>query len=178
VHQLPPRLSLAARALTRSMPLLTTASTRQPVPGQSHWRPGIAWSGHHGHLWSLPDGTGLHAPAGILVTDAAGRLCCHLCGRWFTALGVHVGVHGHTARTYREAIGLPAGRVLATAEVSESIRAGKARGRAARLAGSPAAASGEAPLTGNGADLLTGIARLEGWTLIARRSVPRPGLAS
>ena len=36
----------------------------------------------HAHLWSLLDGTGLHAPYGQLVIESGtGRVCCHLCGR-------------------------------------------------------------------------------------------------
>ncbi len=67
----------------------------------------------HGHLWSLPDGTGLHAPPGRLLIDAeSGRLCCHLCGEWFTALGIHARAHGHTAGSYRGAMSLPPGTVL------------------------------------------------------------------
>ena len=76
----------------------------------------------HGHLWQLPDGTGLHAPPGDLtVDDATGRLCCHLCGRWFVSLGSHVRAHGYTARSYRVAMGLCAGEPLTAAELSTSI---------------------------------------------------------
>ena len=48
-------------------------------------------AGSHAHLWSLPDGTGVHAPYGQLVAEAdTGRICCHLCGRWFISLGSHL----------------------------------------------------------------------------------------
>jgi len=61
----------------------------------------------HGHLWTLPEGTGLHAPLGRLVDDpATGRLCCHLCGRWFLSLGAHVRAHGYTADAYRDTMQL------------------------------------------------------------------------
>lgn len=51
-------------------------------------------TGGHGHLWQLPDGTGLHAPFGILIhSDDGGAVCCHLCGRWFRHLGAHVRAH-------------------------------------------------------------------------------------
>ncbi len=86
------------------------------VPGTvGPWpRPGAP--GRHGHLWSLPDGTGLHAPPGRLVAEeGTGRLCCHLCGEWFVSLGVHVRVHGHTAGTYREAMRLPRATALVAA---------------------------------------------------------------
>jgi len=79
-------------------------------------RPRLGAPGRHGHMWSLPDGTGLHAPPGRLVTDErTGRLCCHLCGDWFAALGIHVRSHGHTAGTYRAAMSLPRTTVLTVA---------------------------------------------------------------
>ncbi len=57
----------------------------------------------HRHLWSLPDGTGLHAPPGRTLHDGDERPCCHLCGRWFAALGPHLRTHGYTADAYRAA---------------------------------------------------------------------------
>ena len=76
----------------------------------------------HGHLWSLPDGTGLHAPYGQLVReDGTGRACCHLCGRWFRALGSHVRLHGYTAAGYRRTLGLSSMIPLAAPEVSARI---------------------------------------------------------
>lgn len=82
----------------------------------------------HGHLWSLPDGTGLHAPYGELVIEAGtGRLCCHLCGRWFVSLGGHLRAHGHTAESYREAMGLCRTRRLVADTLSRSIAARQRR---------------------------------------------------
>lgn len=76
----------------------------------------------HGHLWSLPDGTGLHAPYGALVIeDGTGRVCCHLCGQWFVSLGGHVRRHGHTAASYRKAMGLCRSRPLIAKALSRSI---------------------------------------------------------
>ncbi|MGQ0775473.1 MAG: MucR family transcriptional regulator [Pseudonocardiales bacterium] len=76
----------------------------------------------HAHLWSLPDGTGLHAPHGELVIESAtGRVCCHLCGRWYVSLGGHVRAHGHTASSYREAMGLCRSRPLVAEVLSRSI---------------------------------------------------------
>lgn len=76
----------------------------------------------HGHLWSLADGTGLHAPYGELVIESrTGRICCHLCGRWFVSLGGHLRVHGHTADSYREAMGLCRTRPLVAETLSRSI---------------------------------------------------------
>lgn len=76
----------------------------------------------HAHLWALPDGTGLHAPQGQLVIEpATGRLCCHLCGRWYVSLGGHVRSHGHTAGSYREAMGLCKSRPLVAEALSRSI---------------------------------------------------------
>lgn len=73
-------------------------------------RPSRAGDGHrgtHAHLWTLPGGTGLHAPYGQLVRDpTTGRVCCHLCGRWFRSLGSHLRRHGLSATSYREAVGL------------------------------------------------------------------------
>lgn len=59
----------------------------------------------HEHLWSLPDGTGLHAPVGRLLREEDDRICWHLCGRWFVALGPRLRVHGYTARADRNTMG-------------------------------------------------------------------------
>jgi hypothetical protein len=79
--------------------------------------------GHtHAHLWSLPDGTGLHAPYGQLVIESgSGRICCHLCGRWYVALGGHLRTHGHTADSYRKTMGLCRSRPLVAESLSRSI---------------------------------------------------------
>ncbi len=76
----------------------------------------------HAHLWSLPDGTGLHAPHGELVIESGtGRVCCHLCGRWYVSLGSHVRTHGHTADSYRDTMGLCRSRSLVAEALSRSI---------------------------------------------------------
>ena len=76
----------------------------------------------HAHLWSLPDGTGLHAPRGELVIESGtGRVCCHLCGRWYVSLGSHVRIHGHTADSYRDVMGLCRSRSLVAEALSRSI---------------------------------------------------------
>ncbi len=76
----------------------------------------------HAHLWFLPDGTGLHAPHGELVIEAGtGRICCHLCGRWYVSLGSHVRSHGHTADSYRDVLGLCRSRPLVAEGLSRSI---------------------------------------------------------
>lgn len=75
----------------------------------------------HTQRWSLPDGTGLHAPVGHLVSDGETRLCCHLCGRWFIALGGHLRVHGYTAEQYREAMGLGVTTPLVATALSQRI---------------------------------------------------------
>ena len=78
----------------------------------------------HAHLWSLPDGTGLHAPYGQLVIESGtGRVCCHLCGRWYVSLGGHLRAHGHTADSYREMMGLCRSRPLVAEALSRSIAA-------------------------------------------------------
>jgi len=56
-----------------------------------------------------------------------GQLCCHLCGRWFVALGSHVRSHGYSAAQYREAMGLQRGRALVSADLAGSIRERQAR---------------------------------------------------
>jgi RNA polymerase sigma factor (sigma-70 family) len=62
---------------------------------------------HHGHLWRLADGRGLHAPPGRLVHHPeSGAVCCHFCGRWFMALGSHVRAHGFSAAGYRRVLQL------------------------------------------------------------------------
>lgn len=82
--------------------------------------PGV---GGHLHLWTLADGTGLHAPYGHLVRDTdSGRVCCHLCGRWFVALGAHVRVHGYTTDVYRTAMGLRSSQGLVAASLSGQLR--------------------------------------------------------
>jgi hypothetical protein len=76
----------------------------------------------HAHLWSSPDGIGLHAPYGELVVESGtGRVCCHLCGRWFVSLGGHLRKHGHTASSYREAMGLCRNRPLVAETLSQAI---------------------------------------------------------
>jgi hypothetical protein len=76
----------------------------------------------HAHLWSLPDGTGLHAPYGqLMIESVTGRVCCHLCGRWYVSLGGHLRTHGHTADSYRETMGLCRSRPLVAEALSRSI---------------------------------------------------------
>lgn len=91
-----------------------------PVPD----RPTVPATGplRHGHLWALADGTGLHAPPRRLSRDPdTGQVCCHLCGRWFRSLGSHVRVHGYTAASYREAMGLCRTRALSEPRLSAAI---------------------------------------------------------
>jgi hypothetical protein len=97
-----------------------------PAEGQDHTVPALS----HGHLWTLTDGTGLHAPVGHLVQDGDMSVCCHLCGRWFIALGAHVRVHGYTADGYRETMGLGATTALVAATLSQ--RTSKKRAAAYR----------------------------------------------
>ena len=48
------------------------------------------------------------------------RAMCHLCGRWFKSVGVHVAQrHGMTADEYREAFSLMKGTALVSEEFSE-----------------------------------------------------------
>ncbi|RAY16838.1 hypothetical protein DPM19_01340 [Actinomadura craniellae] len=69
----------------------------------------------------VPVPAGLHAPYGRLVRDEQSDLVlCHLCGRWFRALGSHVKAHGLSADEYRAAFGLYQTRALASGEVSRA----------------------------------------------------------
>ena len=105
---------------------LPAARGADAVSGRSDQTP--APSTTHGHLWTLPEGTGLHAPLGRLVVDpATGRLCCHLCGRWFVSLGAHVRMHGYTADAYRDTMQLLRTRPLISTELSTTIATRQAR---------------------------------------------------
>lgn len=76
---------------------------------------------HHGHLWTLLDGTPAHAPPGELTRNSDGELACHLCGRWFSHLGSHLRSHGWTATQYREAVGLSLHISLCSEQLSATI---------------------------------------------------------
>lgn len=75
----------------------------------------------HGHLWLLLDGTPAHAPVGVLTRNVDGELACHLCGKWFVHLGLHLRGHGWTARQYRAAVDLPRHLALCSPELSGNI---------------------------------------------------------
>lgn len=84
--------------------------------------PRLSVTRSHLHLWTLSDGTGLHAPYAELAVDQETlRLCCHLCGKWFVSLGSHVRAHGHTADSYRQAMGLCDTTALTCSALSTSI---------------------------------------------------------
>ncbi|MFI7134055.1 MucR family transcriptional regulator [Nonomuraea sp. NPDC050153] len=73
---------------------------------------------------SPPSHDGLHAPMGTLVRDTDNDLVlCHVCGRWYRALGSHVRVHGLTADAYRQAFGLFASKALSSRGHTEARRA-------------------------------------------------------
>jgi hypothetical protein len=97
------------------------AAPPRAAPSSKPYRPA---SDRHGHLWQLPDGTGLHAPLGTLVRSEDGQLvCCHLCGRWFEHLGAHVRVHGYTAASYKDTFGLLRTKGMVGTELSAAIAA-------------------------------------------------------
>lgn len=84
--------------------------------------PRLSVTRSHLHLWTLSDGTGLHAPYAELAVDPETlRLCCHLCGKWFVSLGSHVRAHGYTADSYRQAMGLCDTTALTCSALSASI---------------------------------------------------------
>lgn len=90
----------------------------QELPGDAT-RPSP--SRHHGHLWTLLDGTPAHAPPGRLTVGDDGRIACHLCGRWFDHLGLHLRRHGWDSDRYREAVGLARRRPLCSRQLSARI---------------------------------------------------------
>jgi hypothetical protein len=59
----------------------------------------------------------------LATEPGTGRVCCHLCGRWYVSLGGHVRSHGHTAASYRETMGLCRSRPLVARSLSRSIAA-------------------------------------------------------
>lgn len=99
----------------------------QPAPSaapqpSSQTLPARTRTSGHGHLWRLPDGTGLHAPYATLVRSEDGTaVCCHMCGRWFRHLGAHVRVHELSAADYRDKLGLLKTAPLAAADVCATI---------------------------------------------------------
>lgn len=136
---------------TDPAPARRAPATRAPAPSRT------GGGRSHSHLWSLPDGTGLHAPHGELVVEPrTGKVCCHLCGRWFVSLAGHIRAHGHTADSYRRTMGLCRTRRLIAAELSRSIAARQARAyRDSPAVRSRLAAGQELSRTGR----LTGLAR-------------------
>lgn len=115
----------AVAALDDHEPTVDAPAMAPGAPGPSPpdaSAPGVPASADHQHLWSLPDGTGLHARRGQLVREeGTGRACCHLCGRWFRSLGSHLRAHGWTAAAYREAMGLCATHPLTSPDLSSAI---------------------------------------------------------
>lgn len=73
---------------------------------------------------------------GLLDVDGDGRMLCHECGRWYVALGVHVGmVHG-SARDYRLTHGLRMSQPLAATSLRRALsEASKANGAGDRIRG-------------------------------------------
>jgi hypothetical protein len=57
----------------------------------------------------------------LVIEARTGRVCCHLCGQWFVSLGSHLRRHGHTADSYRKAMGLCRSRPLVAEALSRVI---------------------------------------------------------
>lgn len=67
-------------------------------------------------------------PLGVMrFSDAGDQVQCHVCGGWFGSLNTHLRLHGHDARSYKEAFGLPR-------TISMLPPTAKAKQRAAALA--------------------------------------------
>ena len=70
-----------------------------------------------------PQGDGSLPPSGqLLVDDDGTRVCCHVCGRWFGFLPVHIRTHGMDSNDYKERYGLARGLALASPQHSERQR--------------------------------------------------------
>ena len=90
----------------------------------------------------LSDGTPYFAPIGQVVADSS-RVTCHLCGRSFRSVAVHLSSHGWTKTQYCEAFGLERRTSLEGADTRKlraasfsarlvfepALRTGSARGR-------------------------------------------------
>jgi hypothetical protein len=79
--------------------------------------------------YRLFDGTPVFQPVGELMLDAdEQKVRCGLCGRWFRALGGHLGpAHNWSADDYRSAFGLNAQRPLQAPAMSAAQAAGLKR---------------------------------------------------
>jgi hypothetical protein len=98
------------------------ARSRAAAPPVPVTEGGIGADGSgHGHLWVLRDGTAAHAPPGVLTRNGDGQVACHLCGRWFNHLGLHLRRHGWSADEYREAVGLSLHAPLCSRQLSGEI---------------------------------------------------------
>jgi hypothetical protein len=102
---------------------VTAAAPRARPPVAADLAPTHVGTSHHGHLWQLTDGTPAHAPPGVMTGDGEGRLACHLCGRWFVHVGLHLRRHGWSPDRYREAVGLCRRTPLCGAGLSSRIAA-------------------------------------------------------
>lgn len=77
-----------------------------------------------------PSGHGLWG----VLTESGGRLLCHECGRWYVALGVHVGMRHGSVRDYRLTHGLTMSTPLAAPALSQRLaQAATDTGAARRL---------------------------------------------
>lgn len=94
-----------ARGLCR--PHYRRAARRLPIDPDDGKQVGVTVSGHG--LWGV-------------LTEEQGRLLCHECGRWYTALGVHVAMtHEMDARQYRLTHGLLMNRGLVAGTLHDRL---------------------------------------------------------
>lgn len=66
----------------------------------------------------------IHGELGVLAVSPDGEhVQCHICGRWYQALGKHVSMsHGITPDEYRQMFGLNRGTGLCSPALAERIR--------------------------------------------------------
>jgi AraC-like DNA-binding protein len=102
----------------------------------------VAHPGGSSMVGVLSDGTPYFAPLGEIVADNS-RVTCHLCGRSFRSVAMHLSAHGWTKAQYCEAFGLERGQSLEGADTRKlrsasfsarlvfesALREGSARGR-------------------------------------------------
>lgn len=94
---------------------------------------GEFWYGDYKEPFVQLEGGVSGHPQGVVLKADDGKLLCAYCGKTFDNLGKHVGVHGLSAQTYKEEVGL----LQKSALVSEEGRRLRIRNGLKRLADDP-----------------------------------------